>query len=111
MESEPWGYESDNAFLNVGVMLEDARDEAPEAVLRRLLAIEREVGGGAPHRDLAGGYCDRPVDIDLIAVDRRRIDSGVLTLPHPRAALRDFVMAPLRQLDAATAEWIESLRP
>ncbi len=109
VESEPWGFESEARFLNVGVMLDGVAACEPEVLLRRLLGIERLVGGGAPHRAPGGGYCDRPVDVDLIAVDRLRVDTPTLTLPHPRARLRTFVMQPLRRLDPATAEWVASL--
>lgn len=109
VESEPWGYESTNRFLNLGVMLDTDALSSPHYVLRRLLAIERRVGGGAPHRGADGDYCDRPVDIDLIAVDRLCLSTPELTLPHPRARLRPFVMHPLRELDPLTASWLESL--
>ncbi|MDE6269989.1 MAG: 2-amino-4-hydroxy-6-hydroxymethyldihydropteridine diphosphokinase [Muribaculaceae bacterium] len=104
--SAPWGYDSDAEFLNVGLMLDGVADEDPEHVLHRLLHIEHAVGHGAPHRAPDGSYCDRPIDIDLIAIDRKRHNSPVLTLPHPRAAMRAFVMEPLRSLDEATARWI-----
>lgn len=107
--SAPWGYESESEYLNIGVMLEGAADDDPEHILERLLAIERAVGHGAPHRNADGSYCDRSIDIDLIAVDRLRHRSASLTLPHPRASLRPFVMEPLRSLDEATARWIEGL--
>lgn len=109
VESEPWGYESPNRFLNLGVMLDTDALSSPHDVLRRLLAIERRVGGGAPHRGADGDYCDRPVDIDLIAVDRLCLSTPDLTLPHPRARLRPFVMHPLHELDPLTASWLESL--
>ncbi len=109
VESEPWGYESPNRFLNLDVMLETDALCEPHDILRRLLSIERRVGGGAPHRDADGAYCDRPVDIDLIAVDRLCLSTPDLTLPHPRARLRPFVMHPLHELDPLTASWLESV--
>lgn len=109
VESEPWGYESPNRFLNLGVMLDTDVPSSPHDVLLRLLAIERRVGGGAPHRGADGAYCDRPVDIDLIVVDRLCLSTPDLTLPHPRARLRPFVMHPLHELDHLTASWLESL--
>ncbi len=104
--SEPWGYSSPHRFLNLAVMLDGAPPEPPEAVLDALQAIERTVGGGAPHRTPEGLYCDRPIDIDIIDIDGLDIDTPRLQLPHPRAALRPFVMEPLRQLDPATARAI-----
>ncbi len=106
VESEPWGYDSPHRFLNLAVMLHNATAEPPEAVLDALLAIERAVGRGAPHRTPEGLYCDRPIDIDIIDIDGMRLSTPRLTLPHPRAALRPFVIEPLRSLDPDTARAI-----
>ena len=40
----------------------------------------------------------RPIDIDIITFDNLRINTPELTLPHPRAHERDFVMKPLREI-------------
>lgn len=40
----------------------------------------------------------RTIDIDIITFDDIRIDTPELTLPHPRAHERDFVMKPLREI-------------
>lgn len=101
-DSEPWGYESEHRFLNLGLMLElddsglPASDFAGD-VLQRLLAIEREIDP-SPHRKPDGSYADRTIDIDLIAIDDIVIKSPSLILPHPRMHLRDFVLHPLAQL-------------
>ncbi len=99
IESEPWGYDSQNSFLNRGVMLEIDRHIDPEEVLRHAQMVESEIGKGAPHRNPDGSYCDRPIDIDIIDIDRMTYKSPTLTLPHPRAHLRSFVMQPLQELD------------
>ncbi|MBD5277316.1 MAG: 2-amino-4-hydroxy-6-hydroxymethyldihydropteridine diphosphokinase [Bacteroides sp.] len=106
VESEPWGYRSSCRFLNLALMLDNAPAEPPEAVLDALQAIELAVGGGAPHRTPEGLYCDRPIDIDIIDIDGIELSTPRLTLPHPRAALRPFVIEPLRSLDPATARAI-----
>ncbi len=98
VESMPWGYDSDRQYINVGVMLTTALD--PPELLERLQQIERAVSP-APHRDPSGGYIDREIDIDLIAVDSLTVDTPRLTLPHPRMHLRAFVLAPLAELDPA----------
>ncbi|TDW29917.1 2-amino-4-hydroxy-6-hydroxymethyldihydropteridine diphosphokinase [Cryobacterium psychrophilum] len=46
---------------------------------------------------------DRTLDIDIIAVDDLELDTARLTLPHPRAWERDFVLAPWLRLDADAA--------
>ena len=38
------------------------------------------------------------MDIDLLFYDNRVVDSDRLTIPHPRIAERDFVLAPLEEV-------------
>lgn len=95
VESEPWGFASDNAFLNVGVMLESPLE--PLEMLHRCQEIERKLGSKA-HRDENGNYVDRLVDIDIIFAGNLVIDTPELTVPHPRMHQRDFVMRPLQEL-------------
>lgn len=114
IETSPWGFDSPNSFLNVGVMISlhswtqsasvgahfnvSATDRTgfALAVLRKLLDIQSNIDP-SPHRDSAGAYIDRAIDIDLIAIDDWVIDHPDLTLPHPRMHLRDFVLIPLNQ--------------
>lgn len=97
VESEPWGYESDNMFLNIGVAFEAPADETPLQIHRALQAMQSSIASG-PHRTASGGYADRSIDIDLIAIDNLMIDTPELTLPHPRMHLRRFVLEPMAQL-------------
>jgi len=99
METEPWGYDSSNKFLNLGIAIETTIES--QALLAHLLDIEKRISIGA-HRDEKGNYIDRQIDIDLIAVDDIIIDTPQLQLPHPRMHLRDFVLIPMLQLNA---EW------
>lgn len=100
VESEPWGFDSENRFLNLGLMVVTKNDDIPdpESILRQLQAIEEEISS-KPHRHADGSYKDREIDIDLIAVDDIVIDSPVLTLPHPRMSDRLFVLEPMLILD------------
>ena len=113
VETEPWGFESENRFVNVGVALlfpsldADALTGAQvDAVFSRLNAIERTLSS-MPHRNPDGSYRDRELDIDLIGVVARgyrdigRIamtTPGGIVLPHPRMHLRPFVTIPLTEL-------------
>ena len=90
--SKPWGYDSPNDYLNQGVSFDTPL--APEALLQALLEIERSINV-TPHRTPEGEYADRVLDIDLIAMEGTRMSTAGLTLPHPRASQRDFVMKPL----------------
>lgn len=104
IETEPWGFDSPNAFLNLGLMVERELPPATDmrafalTLLRRLRAIERGIDP-SPHRDASGAYIDRAIDIDLIAVGALVMDTPELTLPHPRMHERDFVLRPMAELD------------
>lgn len=67
---------------------------APTVLLGFLQAIESAHGRV---RDVRWG--DRTLDLDLIAYGDVQSDAADLTLPHPRAAERDFVLAPWLQVD------------
>lgn len=95
VESDPWGFESPNRFVNVGVEIDTAL--TPRELLARLQEIERSLGA-TPHRDSGGNYIDRNIDIDIICCGDTVVSSPALTLPHPRLAGRLFVLAPLAEL-------------
>lgn len=95
VETEPWGYESSNKFLNISMMFQT--DLQPAELLAELLAIESRLSP-EPHRDAAGRYADRVIDIDLIAVDDAVSDTPSLRLPHPRLADRRFFLEPLAEI-------------
>ena len=99
VESEPWGFESENGFLNVGLKLNSRID--PHRMLERIHMIERRLGS-ASHRDEQGGYIDRVVDIDIVAIDDMVIDTPTLQVPHRHLAERDFFLKPMIEL---APEW------
>ncbi|MDE7427405.1 MAG: 2-amino-4-hydroxy-6-hydroxymethyldihydropteridine diphosphokinase [Muribaculaceae bacterium] len=99
VESEPWGYESANRYLNVGVLLCVPGHVHPLAVLRVTQAAERALRSG-PHRNADGSYRDRCIDIDIIDIDRRPYRSSRLVIPHPRMLEREFVLRPLLELES-----------
>ena len=103
VESEPWGYDSDNRFLNVGLKLSSGID--PHEMLERIHRIERRLGS-ASHRDDEGRYIDRLVDIDIMAIDDMVIDSSTLQVPHPHLPERDFFLRPMMEL---APEWSHPL--
>jgi len=89
----PWGYQSDNLFLNQVVSLETQLD--PYILLTELQQIER-TAGRIP--STLSHYCDRPLDIDLLVYDDRIISDPILTLPHPKMHLRQFVLVPFTEI-------------
>lgn len=97
-ESESWGYTSCNPYYNIGATF--TSDESPEAIYRRLHAIEAEAQSTV-HRHADGTYADRRLDIDIIYIGNE-IYNGEIVIPHPRMHLRDFVLQPLLEL---TPDW------
>jgi 2-amino-4-hydroxy-6-hydroxymethyldihydropteridine diphosphokinase len=81
-------------FVNAVIGLVPRKDETPETLLRKLQALERQLGR-MPKKIINE---PRPLDLDLIAYDREIRDSRELTLPHPRAHRRRFVLQPLSEI-------------
>lgn len=94
IETEPWGFESTNKFLNMCVRL--LTTLSPEQLLMATKQIERELG--RTQKSVNGQYHDRPIDIDILMYDDVHIDSDDLMLPHPHMQEREFVMKPLREI-------------
>lgn len=80
-------------FLNGVVSVQTTL--APGALLLELQRIERDMGRTAER--IQG--VDRSVDLDLLLVGSRVVDTPDLILPHPRLHQRRFVLAPLCELD------------
>lgn len=100
-ESEPWGYDSSEPYLNIGLLIRpDDTNLTPFDILDLTERAQAAVDT-SPHRDSDGGYIDRKIDIDIIAIDSVVLSTPRLTLPHPRMHLRRFVLAPLAQLAPA----------
>lgn len=91
----PWGGVEQNDFLNLGVIVETTLPP------RELLAVCQgiEVACGRT-RELRWG--PRTLDIDVIAYTAEGVDvvldSAALTLPHPRAHERAFVLVPWAEI-------------
>ncbi len=98
--SAPMGFESENEFANIVAVYDTPY--SPEEVLLITQQIEREMG--RTQKSVNGVYHDRIIDIDLLQaiLNSKAIiqNSSTLTLPHPRMQERDFVMIPLREVEA-----------
>ncbi|HBO07986.1 MULTISPECIES: 2-amino-4-hydroxy-6-hydroxymethyldihydropteridine diphosphokinase [Bacteroides] len=95
----PWGFSSENTFLNAVVCAETLLPPLP--VLHLTQEIEREIG--RTRKSAGGVYSDRLIDIDLllcftIGGTLVRLDAPELKLPHPLMCERDFVMRPLKEI-------------
>ena len=94
IETEPWGFQSDNSFLNTVVAFKSTL--APEEILKATQEIERRLG--RTKKSIDGCYSDRPIDIDILLYGSRVIESPQLTIPHPLLHKRLFVLQPLAQI-------------
>ena len=94
IETEPWGFESENTFVNAVILCET--DLTPRQLLGATQKIEREMGRQKKSTD--GGYSDRCIDIDILLYYDLRVDEPDLQIPHPLMLKRDFVMIPLREI-------------
>ena len=92
-ETEPWGFQSENTFLNAAIALETQL--SPFELLDVTRSIEIEMGRIEKSE---GAYHDRIIDIDLLMIDRQVINSEHLTLPHPLMHKRSFVLEPLVEI-------------
>lgn len=108
IETEPWGFDSDDKFINAAVLyeLDLKRGYNPEAeglmILEICKDIERRLGREeGPLYDEDGNriYKSRPIDIDILLLGDDKIDCPELTVPHKLMYERDFVMIPLREIE------------
>lgn len=99
IETEPWGFESENKFLNGVILCETTL--TPRQLLKTTQKIERALG--RKKKSTASclqtpNYSDRPIDIDILLFDDLTIDEPDLKIPHPLMHERDFVMIPLKEI-------------
>ena len=94
METEPWGFDSPNSFLNVAAKVQTRL--APADVLQKTQQIEKEMGRTA--KTGADGYQDRIIDIDILLYDSLVMDTPDLTVPHKLMHKRRFVLEPLARI-------------
>ena len=92
-ETEPWGFESENFFLNAAVKLKTSF--SPLEVLQITQQIEKELGRTEKSN---GVYHDRIIDIDILLYGDEVLQIPELTLPHPLMHERKFVMDPLAEI-------------
>lgn len=93
-ETEPWGFSSDNMFVNAAVCVSTRL--TPRALLEATQAIERDMGRTV--KSVNGQYHDRTIDIDILLYDNIKVDEPDLKIPHPLMNERDFVMKPLKEI-------------
>ena len=85
----------------LNAVVELALDEGAHSLWAELSRIEREMGRERPYRN-----APRTMDLDIILGEGGEVQDEVLTIPHPRAAGRLFVLAPLAELDIEAARQV-----
>ena len=107
LATEPWGFESENTFLNAAIRVET--ELSPHALLKVTQQIERDMGRtqkSTVNCQLSTVNCqlstvnyhDRIIDIDILLYDDLHINTPKLTIPHPLMYERDFVLIPLKEI-------------
>ncbi|MEU3734798.1 2-amino-4-hydroxy-6-hydroxymethyldihydropteridine diphosphokinase [Streptomyces sp. NPDC033538] len=93
-ETEPWGVDPDSqpSYFNAVVILKTTLP--PSSLLERAHAVEE-----AFHRVRDERWGPRTLDVDIVAYAEVVSDDPQLTLPHPRAHERAFVLAPWHDVD------------
>ncbi len=93
-ETEPVGGPEQGAFLNI--VVEVATRRTPVGLLEECRRLERQA-----QRVRSDRWGPRTLDVDIIWIDGFTSDRPDLTVPHPRAHERGFVMVPLLDLEPA----------
>jgi len=86
-ESEAWGFETKNNFLNQAIIIETPL--SPQELLQKLQLIEKESGRKTK---TSSNYESRIIDIDILFFNNDIIETENLIIPHPRLHIRKFTL-------------------
>jgi len=92
-ESEPWGVDYKEKYLNQVLLCQTML--SPESVLNEILKIEKLIG--RKKREVK--YESRIIDIDILFYDDQCINTKTLIVPHPLLHKRKFVLVPLNEIN------------
>jgi 2-amino-4-hydroxy-6-hydroxymethyldihydropteridine diphosphokinase len=93
-ESEPEKPEDGGKFFNAILLVDTEMSGA--TLLERCHAVEEAFGRPRVGEDRSG---PRRLDVDVVALADRVLDDPAITLPHPRAHTRPFVLVPWRDVE------------
>jgi 2-amino-4-hydroxy-6-hydroxymethyldihydropteridine diphosphokinase len=91
-ETAPWGFDSEDDFLNMVVMVETTH--TPSEIMKKINTIESMLG----RERNQDRYSSRVIDIDILLYDDLVINENGLKIPHPLMHERKFVLVPLCEL-------------
>ena len=92
-ETEPWGFDADEQFMNMVLMIETAMQ--PWQLMQLFRSIEGRMGR---KRSGGGKYESRIIDLDILLWEERVISIPGLEVPHPKLSDRRFVLEPLYEV-------------
>ena len=90
--TEPWGDVNQDSFINKVILIESYHN--PHAILSSIEKIEFSMG-----RKRVQKWGARNIDIDILFYEDFMIDSPKLTVPHPLIQDRNFVLAPMKEIN------------
>ena len=102
LATKAWGKTDQPDFANMAAEVETTLK--PLELLDVVLQIELDMG-----RIREEVWGPRLIDIDIIAYDRVEITSPRLTLPHPYANEREFVLVPLAEVAPEVVDWVKTV--
>ncbi|MDX9729973.1 MAG: 2-amino-4-hydroxy-6-hydroxymethyldihydropteridine diphosphokinase [Bacteroidales bacterium] len=92
-ETEPWGFDADELFLNMVVVIRTTMEPA------RMMQLFRSIEGRMGRKRSGGGkYESRLIDLDILLWGNRVITMPGLEVPHPKLHSRRFVLEPLKEV-------------
>ena len=91
-ETEPWGMDSKNWFVNAVVEIKSKL--SPQKLLEECQRIEKQLG----RKQSSGDYQDRTIDIDILFYNKDILNDENLIIPHKFVHLRAFTLVPLLEL-------------
>jgi len=91
-ETDPVGVDGQDSYVNAVVVVTTTR--TPAQLLGLAHELEARAARLRPHR-----WAPRTLDVDIVSVDDLVSDDPTLTLPHPRAHERAFVLVPWLEID------------
>lgn len=91
-ETEPWGFQSENNFLNMVIKIRT--NLKPTDLVKEIQITEGQLGRIRESRQ----YTSRTIDIDILLYRNLVIETPILIIPHPLIQDRRFVLVPLCEI-------------
>ena len=91
--SKPYGFKNQQNFLNTAILF--FTNLQPIELMKNVSLIETKL---KKNKKIDNG--PRKIDMDIIFYGKQNISNKKLTIPHPRAHLRDFVLRPIADIDS-----------